>query len=206
MTMRILLADDHDLVLETLSAFLASQGDFEVETCGSLDAACEKIADDVAYDLVLLDYSMPGMDGLKGLEKALATSYGRPVAIMSGTANKTIAQEAIDSGAIGFLPKTMAAKSMVKAVRFMAMGETYVPRDFLNAEEDVVETPLSKLLSEREMQVLRCLCRGLSNKEIARELDLQEVTIKLHVKTLCRKLEAKNRTHAAMIGKEAGIA
>ena len=124
---------------------------------------------------------------------------------MSGMATKAIAQEAIDAGAIGFLPKTMAAKSMVNAVRFMAMGETYVPLDFLNAAEDDAQTPLAKLLSEREMQVLGGLCRGLSNKEIARELDLQEVTIKLHVKTLCRKLDAKNRTQAAMIGKEAGV-
>ncbi|MEM9435658.1 MAG: response regulator transcription factor [Pseudomonadota bacterium] len=203
--MRILLADDHDLVLETLSAFLTTQGGFDVETCGSLETACQKIADDIAYDLVLLDYSMPGMNGLEGLEKALKVSYGRPVALMSGTATKAIAQEAIDNGAIGFLPKTMAAKSLVNAIRFMAIGETYIPVDFLNAEEETAETPLSKLLSEREMQVLNGLCRGLANKEIARELDLQEVTIKLHVKTLCRKLEAKNRTHAAMIGKEAGI-
>ena len=148
---------------------------------------------------------MPGMDGLAGLEKAIEVSFGRPVAIMSGTATKAVAQEAIDKGAIGFLPKTMAAKSLVNAVRFMAMGETYVPLDFLNAEDETPETPLTKLLTEREQQVLGGLCRGLSNKELARELDLQEVTIKLHVKTLCRKLDAKNRTHAAMIGKEAGL-
>ena len=203
--MRLLLADDHDLVLETLGAFLTAQGEFEVETCGSLDAACEKMANDIVYDLVLLDYSMPGMNGLEGLERALKASFGKPVAIMSGTATKAVAQQAIDAGAIGFLPKTMAAKSLVNAVRFMAMGETYVPLDFLNAEDDTPDTPLAGQLSQRELQVLGGLCRGLSNKEIARELDLQEVTIKLHVKTLCRKLEAKNRTHAAMIGKEAGI-
>ncbi len=203
--MRLLLADDHDLVLETLSAFLTAQGEFEVETCGSLDAACEKMANDIVYDLVLLDYSMPGMNGLDGLARALETSYGRPVAIMSGTATKAVAQQAIDAGAIGFLPKTMAAKSLVNAVRFMAMGETYIPLDFINAEDQTSTAPLAKLLSERELQVLGGLCRGLSNKEIARELNLQEVTIKLHVKTLSRKLDAKNRTHAAMIAKEAGI-
>lgn len=203
--MRLLLADDHDLVLETLASFLAKEGGFEVETCGTLEAAIDKIGNDIAYDLVLLDYGMPGMDGLAGLQKAIAASYGRPVALMSGTANKAIAQEAIDAGAIGFLPKTIAAKSMVNAVRFMAMGETYVPLDFLNAEENVNEPAFARDLSERERQVLGGLCRGLANKEIARELDLQEVTIKLHVKTLCRKLDAKNRTQAAMIAKEAGL-
>ncbi len=203
--MRILLADDHDLVLETLSAFLASAGEFDVETCGSLDAACEKISNDIAYDLVLLDYSMPGMNGLDGLAKAIKLSFGRPVAVMSGTADKTVAQDAIDAGAIGFLPKTMAAKSLINAIRFMVMGETYVPVGFINAEAEEAETPLAKLLTTREMQVLKGLTRGLSNKELARELDLQEVTIKLHVKTLCRKLEAKNRTHAAMLGKDAGV-
>ena len=203
--MRILLADDHDLVLETLAAFLKAEGQFEVKTCGSLDAALERIGNDPKYDLVLLDYNMPGMNGLEGLQKAIAASFGQPVALMSGTANKTIAQDAIDAGAIGFLPKTIAAKSMVNAVKFMAIGETYVPLEFLNAEEAVPEIPLAKKLTEREMQVLGGLCRGLSNKELARDLDLQEVTIKLHVKTLCRKLEAKNRTQAAMIGKEAGL-
>ncbi|WP_179379067.1 response regulator transcription factor [Jannaschia marina] len=203
--MRLLLADDHDLVLETLSAFLTAQGEFEVETRGSLEDALVRIGESPAPDLVLLDYSMPGMNGLDGLERAIAASFGRPVAIMSGTATKAVAQEAIDKGAIGFLPKTMAAKSLVNAVRFMAMGETYVPLDFLNAQDEAADVPLARLLSERERQVLEALTRGLSNKEIARELDLQEVTIKLHVKTLCRKLDAKNRTHAAMIGKEAGI-
>ena len=193
--MRLLLADDHDLVLETLGTFLATQDNFVVETCGSLGAACEKIK----------DYSMPGMNGLEGLTTAISASDGRPVAIMSGTANKVIAQEAVDQGAVGFLPKTMSAKSLVNAIKFMAMGETYVPLDFMNAEDEAPEHPMAKKLSERELQVLEGLCKGHSNKEIARELDLQEVTIKLHVRTLCRKLDAKNRTQAAITAKEAGL-
>ena len=203
--MRVLLADDHDLVLDTLSSFLGAEGDFDVETAGALDEALEKISNNEVYDLVLLDYSMPGMNGLEGLDKAMSASFGKPVAVMSGTANKDIAQQAIDAGAIGFLPKTIAAKSLVNAIRFMAMGETYVPHDFMNAEEEEADIPLARNLTERELQVLGGLCQGWSNKEIARDLDLQEVTIKLHVKTLCRKIEAKNRTHAAMIAKEAGL-
>jgi DNA-binding NarL/FixJ family response regulator len=203
--MRLLIADDHDLVLETIASYLSKEGGFQVETCGSLEEACKLISKQGDFDLVLLDYSMPGMNGLDGVKRALALSSGRPVALMSGTANKKVAQAAIDAGAVGFLPKTMAAKSLVNAVRFMATGETFIPFDFLNAKPDEPTTELGKSLTEREREVLDGLARGLANKEIARELDLQEVTIKLHVKSLCRKLDARNRTQAAMIGREAGI-
>ncbi|RED18076.1 response regulator transcription factor [Pontivivens insulae] len=204
--MRILIADDHDLVRETLSAFLTNEGEFEVVLAEDLPSAKDRIAEDGPYDLVLLDYGMPGMNGLDGLGEAQAANGGKPVALMSGIAPKEIAQKAVDQGAAGFLPKTIAAKSLVNAVRFMCMGETYIPHDFLTREEEeVAKHPLAAKMSERELQVLGGLCRGLSNKEIARELDLQEVTVKLHVKTLSRKLEARNRTHAAMIGKEAGL-
>ena len=75
----------------------------------------------------------------------------------------------------------------------------------MTKEEETKQHPYHDLLSEREMQVLSGLVRGLANKEIAREIDLQEVTIKLHVKTLCRKLDAKNRTQAAIMAKETGL-
>ena len=203
--LKIMIADDHELVRDTLAAFLEKEKDIEVTSVEDLPAAITEIKSGKRFDLVLLDYSMPGMNGLEGLEKAIEESIGRPIAVMSGTAPKAIAQEALDKGAIGFLPKTMGAKSLVNAVRFMVAGEAFVPVKFMT--EEVVEdvNPLAKGLSSRELDVLSGLCRGLANKEIARELDLQEVTIKLHVKTLSRKLEAKNRTHAAMIAKEAGL-
>lgn len=204
--MKILIADDHDLVRDTLAAFLGREKDFEIDLASDLDDALDKINANSRYHLVLLDYSMPGMQGLEGLKKAKEANEPWPVALMSGTAPKAIAQEALDAGAIGFLPKTMAASSIVNAIRFMSTGETFAPVSFMTAEESEAETnPLAKGLSPRELEVLSGLCRGLANKEIARELDLQEVTIKLHVKTLSRKLEAKNRTHAAMIAKEAGL-
>ncbi len=202
---RILIADDHDLVRETLAAFLDRETDFEVDVVADLESALEAIRTNKRYQLVLLDYSMPGMNGLEGLAAAKEASDPFPVALMSGIAPKAIAQQALDAGAIGFLPKTMAAASMVNAIRFMAAGETFVPVKFMTAEEEEETNELAKGLSPRELEVLGGLCQGLSNKEIARDLDLQEVTIKLHVKTLCRKLEAKNRTHAAMIAKEAGL-
>jgi len=203
--MKILIADDHDLVRDTLAAFLEAEGGIAVETAEDLDGALAAVDGNGAFDLLLLDYTMPGMHGLDGLRRALEANGGKPVAIMSGTAPRTIAQEALETGAIGFLPKTLPAKSLVNAIRFMAAGETYVPVKFLTTEEAEEVNPLAAKLSKREMEVLGGLCRGLANKEIARELDLQEVTIKLHVKTLCRKLDAKNRTQAAMIAKEAEL-
>lgn len=203
--MRILLADDHDMVRETISAYLHSVGGAEVTSTINLTEALDQIEKIGPFDLVLLDYNMPGMFGLEGLTRALERNGGKGVAILSGSAPTHTAQEALDAGAIGYLPKTMGAKSLLNAVRFMSAGEVYVPVELLRepAEEEV--HPMAKKLSQREIEVLSGLCRGQSNKEIARDLELQEVTIKLHVRTLCRKLDAKNRTQAALTAKDVGL-
>lgn len=199
-TMRVLIADDHDLVREAIAAFLKSEGIIEVVTVPTLDDAVRAADESGSFDLVLLDYNMPGMNGLDGLGRMIAANDRRPVALLSGNASRTVAEQAIHAGAAGFVPKTMSSRSMVTAVKFMAAGEIYAPFNFMQQADTAAGN-----LSQRETDVLRGLCEGKSNKEIARDLDLQEATIKLHVKTLSRKLNAKNRTHAAMLAREMNL-
>lgn len=204
--MKILIADDHDLVRDTMRSFLELEADCTVETCGDLETALERMADSGPFDVVLIDFTMPGMNGFIGLERAIANAEGRPVAIISGTASDSAARHTLDLGAAGFLPKTLPGKSLINAIRFIAAGERYLPYSIARSVPAESETcPFAELLNERERKVLRGLCAGLSNNKIARDLGLSEPTIKLHVKMVCRKLEARNRTHAAMLAQEGGF-
>lgn len=202
--MRLLLADDHDLVRETLAAFLLAEGFSEIVAVATLPEAIEAIGAGPQFDLILLDYQMPGMNGLEGLGQAIAVARGAPVALVSGTTQRDLAEAALKAGAAGFVPKTLASRAMVAAVQVMVSGEVFAPISLLQGDGAGVAGAAGSL-TRRETDVLRGIIAGKSNKEIARDLDLQEVTVKLHVKTLSRKLGAKNRTHAAMIARDAGI-
>ncbi len=201
--LRFLVADDHDLVREAIGSFIESEGAVEVCLAADLDEALKAIDLQGAFDLVLLDYNMPGMNGLEGLGKTIAQNDGKPVAILSGTASRNVAEEAIRAGAAGFVPKTLGSKSMVMAAKFMAEGEIFAPFNFMQQMGEASDDSIG--LTQRERQVLRGIAEGKSNKEIARDYDLQEVTVKLHVKTLSRKLDARNRTHAAMIARDRNL-
>ena len=203
--MRVLIADDHDLLRDTLVMFLQSS-EIETEAAADLSAAHRLIAAaDEPFDLVLLDLNMPGMNGLDGLTATMALGDGQRVALLSGEATRGIAEKALEAGAAGFVPKTLPAKSMINAVKFMAMGELYAPIDFMTAAEEAPNHPMAEKLTPRELQVLKGLTEGKSNKEIARDLEITEPTIKLHMKTLYRKVGASNRTQAALIAREAGL-
>ncbi|GAW34962.1 transcriptional regulatory protein ComA [Roseovarius sp. A-2] len=199
---RLLLADDHDLVREMIAEFLRRQGGFSVDVAACLDVALAVEEQAGPFDLVLLDFQMPGMEALSGLEQMQAQA-GCPVAILSGTAPPDVARRALRAGAAGFLPKTLDPQSLIAAVHHMLAGKVYAPLEFLLESEPEVNSPR---LTPRERAVLVAVSEGKSNKEIARDLDIQEVTVKLHLKTLSRKLGARNRTHAAMIARDLGYA
>lgn len=200
---RILIADDHEMVREALGSYIQSIQGAEVFTVGTIDEALSIISRLGPFDLTLLDFSMPGMNGYEGLKLMLHINQDRPVAIISGLDPFGGAERALKEGAAGYLPKAMPAKSLLNAINFMLSGERFAPLDMmLKRGEENNASSVASNLTARELQVLRELCAGQTNKEIARNMDLSEPTIKLHVKVILRKLGARNRNHAAMIARD----
>jgi DNA-binding NarL/FixJ family response regulator len=200
---RLLLADDHDLVRDTLLFYLQSQSDLVVMSASSLGEARHIWQREGPFDLVLLDLRMPGMNGLSGLIEAV--SEGVRVAIISGVATRGLVEDAMRLGAAGFLSKATPARTLIQAVQFMAAGESYVSPIFLGRGNADTGHSIADRLSKREFQVLEKICNGLTDKEIARELELQVPTIKLHAKMMFRKLNVSSRTQAAIVAKNEGL-
>lgn len=204
--MRLLIADDHELLRDALTSLLRQESDLDVVTAADVEEALDVIARSQPLDLVVLDYAMPGMNGLEGLSRFLQAENAPPVALLSGIAAPSVVQQALKMGARGFLHKSMPAKSLLNALRFMAKGEKYVAIDFLEQTATPAPTQGAIDLTRREKEVLAALCDGKTNKEVARDLGLSEPTIKLHVKTLYRRLGVNNRTQAAMVARSLGLA
>lgn len=229
--MKILLADDHILFRDALLQFIAAlKPEWDVAMASTFDEAMAILKNGQVFDLVLLDFRMPGMNGLDGLKAMIREFPEQKVAILSGMAEDYQVRDAMEAGARAYFPKTLQGKALVKVIDLVAMGERYVPlddsgtrimpayyddaadkssRDTLNAREaeDVRKNRemLLSALTRREKEVLSYLAQGYSNKEIARDMELQVATVKLHVGGVCKKLGAKNRTQAALLAHQYGL-
>jgi DNA-binding NarL/FixJ family response regulator len=166
-----------------------------------------------AFDLILLDLQMPGMNGTRGVADARTAFPDAPIVVISGFTDPAVIRGAIANGANGYIPKTARGKSLVTALKLVMEGETYLPPSLLaedaaaqpdaplpTGENGTSSTPAGfEKLSPREAAVLRLLISGKTNKEIGRDLDLQEVTVKVHLRNVYRKIKATNRTDAVRI-------
>ena len=214
---QILVADDHPLYREAvrlrLERLLPGCTVIEVGTQAALMERAQ--ARDAAFDLVLLDFYLPDGEPAENVAAVRRALPDTPIVLMSGSASAPEVQRAIGAGLRGFLPKTMASELFAMAISMVLAGGTYVPAEALQATGAEAETPRvpadpasrapGDILTPRERQVLVQLASGASNKEIGRDLHLAEVTVKLHVRQILRKINARNRSEAAAIAARAGM-
>lgn len=209
--MQILVADDHNLVREGLRPFLLElDPDAEILNAATLDEAVAEADKAETLGLVLLDLKMPGMDGLNGLSRLKQRHPQVPVVILTGHITRQDVLAAMRAGASGYVPKTITGASLVNALRLVLSGERYLPSSVFSgehAENEAAEQPKASplaTLSPREREILSLLIEGRTNKDIARRLELQEITIKIHLRNVYRKIGAANRAQAVRIAMTAG--
>jgi|TARA_B110000977_G_scaffold39573_1_gene53118 DNA-binding NarL/FixJ family response regulator len=201
--MRILIADDHELLRDTLSMCFVNESDIEVTTVLNVEETLQSIDENGLFDLIILDYKMPGMKGLIGLKEVISYKKNQKVALISGIANREIALEAIECGAAGFLPKNISAKSFISAVKFMIMGEKYIPINFQDLDKsDTIKHDLLSNLTEREIEIWKGISEGKTNQELGTELKLAIPTVKFYARALYKKIKMDNRVKAALFAKQ----
>lgn len=156
------------------------------------------LLDSDIYDLVLLDYNMPDGYGLESVRQIVDHPNAKMVTLFSGTSPKDVVQDTMAIGVKGYLPKSMTPKSLLSAVTFILDGETFLPANFHDAPAPAKPSVLD-CLTKREAEAVRRLSNGQTNREIADDLNLSEVTVKMHMRSAYAKLGVKNRTQAALL-------
>jgi DNA-binding NarL/FixJ family response regulator len=200
---RILVADDHPLILAAVRRAFSRSDDFEIVAEATSGSTVLPYIGRVEPDLVLLDVSLPGVDGLTCLRRLRMQHPDVEVVLFSASSDRATVEAARDAGARGFVVKTLGAIELETAVReLLATPGFRVIGDDLAADDD--GSQLAEL-SERELAMLETLARGLSNKAIGRELWITEQTVKFHLTNIYRKLGVENRTQAVRLVYERGL-
>jgi DNA-binding NarL/FixJ family response regulator len=204
--MRLVLADDHNLFREALCYYLRqSFVDIDIVEARSLDEGLRAVEDDKP-DALLLDFVMPGMDGVNGIVRAKQRCPGIPIVILSGNISPEVARDAVRRGAAGVISKDLTGEALITALRRILAGEKFVTSSaWMGAATDAdAQTTDDQAwqtfgLTPREIEVLHLLVRGMADKEIARELGIAAITVRLHLHNAFRKMGAHNRVDAVRI-------
>ena len=212
MTVRVLLADDQDLVRAGFRMILETQAD--VEVVGEAGDGVEAVAATrrLQPDVVLMDIRMPNLDGLQATKQIAVTRSGSRVVILTTFDLDEYVYQALTAGASGFLLKNAPPEQLISAVRVVAAGDALLaPSITRRVIEQFAQLPppggTDALvgLTDRERQVLQLLARGLSNAEIAAELFVSDATVKSHVAHLLAKLQLRDRVQAVVLAYESGL-
>lgn len=204
--MRVLVVDDHPILHEVLGAVARSvfRG-ADVCFAKSLEEAFEH-ADGAAPDLTLLDLGLPGCAGLDALCAFRGRFPAARIVVVSATEDRASVMRALGMGAAGYVPKTHAPPLIAAALRVVSEGGTYVPPQAVNGEAQPAHPARPSVgLTERQLDVLRLIAKGLANKEIARHLHIARDTVKQHAKALYSALGITTRSQAANAAERRGI-
>jgi len=199
---RVLIVDDHIVVRLGLRTLIQSQPDMEVaaEAINGFDA--EELAGKTHPDVILLDLRMPDCGGVEAVRRLRAAQSTARVLILSSFGSEEEIYQALHAGAIGYILKSANSDDLLKAIRHVYRGESWIPPGVAERYTERMQRPQ---LTQREMEILKCIFQGLSNKEIAHELSVAENTVKNHINNLLSKLGAKDRTQAAHLALTRGL-
>jgi len=212
MSLNIILIDDHTLFREGLVGLLSRR---HINVLAAVGTGHEglRLATELEPDVILLDMRMPEMDGMDVLRQLRQRGFTNPVAMLTTSSDERDLVESLRSGAQGYLLKDMEPDQLVVALRDIVAGKTVVAPDLAPVLARVVQgesitpvqgSPFAKL-TPRENEILVLLAEGQSNKVIARNLGISDGTVKLHVKSILRKLGVHSRVEAAVIAVEHGL-
>ncbi len=213
--MNILLVDDHPLFRGGLKSLLKELGaGLVLDEAGNCSQALERVAGR-RYDLILLDLNMPGLNRLDALAALREAAPDAPVVVLSGETDSDLVRATIERGAMGFIPKSAAPEVLIEALRLVLAHGVYLPLEVLETMNTVPSTPaVSEAaavagavpgLTPRQLDVLRYVIQGKPNKVIARELDIAESTVKVHLSSVLRAFGVRNRTEAVYAAARMGL-
>jgi DNA-binding NarL/FixJ family response regulator len=208
---KVLVVDDHPLIRQALLVVLTQlDSDLQVLEAGNVPDALELAEANPDLNVVLLDIHLPGLSGLDALQSFRDRAPAVPVVVISASEDPADITRALDSGAMGFIPKSQSSQVMISALRLVLAGGVYLPPEMVrrsahgggaaaSAPAPAQSTNYRDVgLTERQAQVLALLIQGMPNKLICRDLDLAEGTVKIHITAILKALKVSNRTQAVI--------
>jgi DNA-binding NarL/FixJ family response regulator len=206
MPIRIVLADDHSVVRQGLKMFLSLDPELEVVGEAQDGAEAVKLAHALHPDVVLMDLLMPVMDGITAIQTIRRDLQDVEVIALTSVLEDASVVGAVRAGAIGYLLKNTESDQLCKAIKAAAQGQVQLsPEAAARLMREMRQPESPEPLTERETEVLRLLARGRANKEIARDLQIGEKTVKTHVSNILGKLGVQSRTQAALHAVRTGL-
>jgi DNA-binding NarL/FixJ family response regulator len=200
--MKTLIVDDHPLFRAGLAALLEAEAGAVVLEASDVVMGLGLVGANPDLDAVLLDLALPAGGGMGAIPRFCAASPTTPVIVLSASEDPGDVRSALEAGALGYIPKSASAPSLLAALRFVTDGNVYVPPSAVRAPS---RAGRAVPLTARQIEVLRILARGWSNKEVARALGVSDKTVKAHLAAIFQLLGVTSRTEAAAVARELGL-